>query len=256
MQYSILEKRINNAFSVLNDIQHHDDNMYRVLMGTKPADRSFQIISESDTLPSYQEFLTQSNRELIEMLKKHSQELEGQLYIQSNSFAELAELIKKNEDRLASIPAIQPLYNKNFIWQPSGYGYRIDPIYHTQKFHAGIDFAVPKKTPVYATGNGTVTWAAERGSFGNLIVIDHGYGYTTRYAHLDSFKVQKGDKVVRGQVIALSGSTGKSTGPHLHYEVLINGKNDNPANYFFKDLDADQYLELMRLADNNTKVFD
>lgn len=255
-QYSDLSEKIDNGFSVLTDLQQRDDNMYRVLLGARPSEHFSTVTENTDSAFSYIDFLTHTNTELVEILKKRSELLEAKLFEQSKSYGELSELVKQNEKRLACIPAIQPVYNKDLKRTASGYGYRIDPIYHTEKFHAGLDFAVVKNTPIYATGNGTVIYADKRGSFGNLVEIDHGYGYMTRYAHLESFKVKKGDKVVRGQVIALSGSTGKSTGPHLHYEVLVKGKYDDPSNYFFQDLNAQQYVELRHLANIYSKVFD
>lgn len=256
LQYTLLSDKIDNGYNVLADLQQRDDNIYRVLLGAKPSEHSEAASEKADSAFSYIDFLTQTNTELVEVLKKRSELLEAKLFSQSKSYGELSELVKQNEKRLAAIPAIMPVYNKDLKRTASGYGYRIDPIYHTQKFHAGLDFAVVRNTPIYATGNGTVIYADKRGSFGNLVEVDHGYGYVTRYAHLESFKVKKGDKVVRGQVIALSGSTGKSTGPHLHYEVLVKGKYDDPSNYFFQDLNAEQYVELRNLASTYSKVFD
>ena len=182
--------------------------------------------------------------------------LSREIYIQSKSFDEVVELCKKHDDMLASIPAIQPVSNKNLKQTASGYGTRIDPIYKTVKFHAGMDFSANVGTPVYATGNGKVVKAGWEGLYGNCIDIDHGFGYVTKYAHLSKIKVRAGQQVMRGEIIGEVGSTGKSTGPHLHYEVHVKGQIVNPVNYYFMDLSADDYDKMVEIAANHGKVFD
>lgn len=157
---------------------------------------------------------------------------------------------------LECIPAIQPISNKDLRQTASGYGMRIDPIYKTAKFHSGMDFSAHQGTPVYATGNGKVVKAGWEGLYGNTIIINHGFGYETRYAHLSKIDVRVGQKVVRGETIGKVGSTGKSTGPHLHYEVHVKGEVVNPINYYFMDLSADDYDKMIQLAANHGKVFD
>jgi murein DD-endopeptidase MepM/ murein hydrolase activator NlpD len=172
------------------------------------------------------------------------------------------ELSREQEEKLACLPAIQPVSNKDLKRTASGYGYRNDPIYHVRRFHHGMDFTCDTGTPVYATGNGTVVYAKWKTGYGNLVEIDHGYGYKTRYAHLSKILVKEGQKVVRSEEIGLAGSTGKSTGPHVHYEVMVydnskkNWQDVNPINYYFMDLNADQYEEMISLAENHGKVFD
>ena len=157
---------------------------------------------------------------------------------------------------LECIPAIQPVSNKDLKQTASGYGTRIDPIYKTVKFHSGMDFSANVGTPVYATGNGVVRKAGWEGLYGNCIQIDHGFGYVTRYAHLSKIDVRVGQKVVRGETIGKVGTTGKSTGPHLHYEVMVKGHIVNPVNYYFMDLNADDYDRMVEIAANHGKVFD
>ena len=154
------------------------------------------------------------------------------------------------------MPAIQPIANRDLKKTASGYGYRIDPIYKTQKFHSGMDFSCDVRTPVYATGDAVVVSSKWETGYGMTVELDHGYGYRTRYAHLHSSKVKVGQKVVRGEYIADSGNSGKSTGPHLHYEVVLKGRKVNPVNYYFMDLDADGYDEMLRMAENHGKVYD
>ena len=157
---------------------------------------------------------------------------------------------------LKCIPAIMPVSNKDLKKTASGYGTRIDPIYNTPKFHAGMDFSANIGTPVYATGDGKVIKAGWEPGYGNLIQVDHGFGYVTWYAHLSKYKVRPGQKVVRGEVIGEVGNTGKSTGPHLHYEVHVKGKVQNPVNYYFMDLSAEDYDKMVQIAANHGKVFD
>ena len=179
-----------------------------------------------------------------------------QLYIQSNSLEEISQLCRTHEDKLKKIPAIQPVSNKDLKRTASGFGWRVDPVYQTRRFHQGMDFSAPKGTPVYVTGDGIVTKAGYEQGYGNIIYVDHGHGYTTRYAHLSKFKVKKGMKVTRGTEIGLVGNTGKSTGPHLHYEVHLNGKVMNPMHYYFLDLTPDEYEAMTQIADNNGLMFE
>ena len=254
-QYSVLSKKVDDAMLVLQDIEERDDNLYRVLLEADPLPESSRQLAYNETA-RYAELMDMPNAELLVNTAQKIDMLEKKLYIQTRSFNEVVELSREQQERIACIPAIQPVSNKDLKRTASGYGYRSDPIYHVLRFHEGMDFACDTGTPVYATGNGTVRYAKWQSGFGNLIEIDHGYGYVTRYAHLSKILVRNGQKVVRGEEIGLVGTTGKSTGPHLHYEVLVQGKHDNPINYYFMDLDARQYDEMISLAENNGKVFD
>ena len=182
--------------------------------------------------------------------------LSKQLYIQSKSFDEVVDLCKSHDEMLKCIPAIQPVSNKDLKKTASGYGVRIDPIYKTTKFHSGMDFSANAGTPVYATGDGTVVSAGWETGYGNCIEVNHGFGYRTRYAHLSAIGVKRGQKVVRGEVIGKVGTTGKSTGPHLHYEVVVKGQKVNPVNYYFMDLSAEEYDKMVQMAANHGKVYD
>ena len=158
---------------------------------------------------------------------------------------------------LSCIPAIMPVKGTDIYRISSHYGHRTDPFYKVTKFHGGIDFSGPVGTGIYATGDGVVSKVEKNKSgYGNNIIVDHGYGYKTRYAHLHSFSVKKGDKVKRGQEIGKMGNTGKSTAPHLHYEVIVKGKHENPINYYFMDLDADGYDQMLQMAENHGKIYD
>ncbi len=254
-QYRVLSRKVDDALLVLQDIEQRDDNLYRVLLEADPVPESSRQ-SAYHSQSRYSELLEMPNSELLVNTAQKIDMLNQRLYMQSRSFDEVVDMSREQEKRLACIPAIQPVSNKDLKRTASGYGYRSDPIYHVNRFHKGMDFACDTGTPVYATGDGTVVYAKWQSGFGNLIEIDHGYGYVTRYAHLSKITVAKGQKVHRGAEIGRVGTTGKSTGPHLHYEVLVQGRNVNPINYYFMDLNAEQYDEMITLAENHGKVFD
>ena len=204
----------------------------------------------------YDELMNMSNSELVVLTTQKMDMLAKQLYVQINSFDELVHMSSEQEDYLRHLPAIQPISNRDLKRTASGYGYRIDPVYKVRKYHRGMDFACDIGTPVYATADGVVVAAKWLQGYGRTVEIDHGYGYRTLYAHLNKFSVKKGQKVVRGEQVALSGNSGKSTGPHLHYEVIVKGKPVNPINYYFMDLDAEGYDEMLRIAENHGKIYD
>ena len=254
-QYRTLEERLDESLEVMEDIRQRDDNLYRVMFMAEPVSKDVRNATYMGT-NRYEELEALENAELVIATTQKMDMLARQLYMQSQSFDEVVEYYKNHEDMLSHLPAIQPVANKDLKRMASGYGYRIHPIYQTRIFHEGMDFSCDIGTPVYATADGIIKKARWESGYGYLITIDHGYGYETRYAHLKSFNVKAGQKVVRGEVIALSGNSGRSSGPHVHYEVLQKGRPVNPANYYFMDLDADQYDEMIRLADNHGKVLD
>ena len=254
-QYHILSTRLDDALEVMQQLQQRDDNLYRVIMQADPVSEGLRRPNYAQTA-RYEELSNKSNSRIIVETTAKLDALERELYMQSKSFDEVVELCKQNEEMLECIPAIQPVANKDLKKTASGYGMRIDPIYKTAKFHSGMDFSANKGTPVYATGNGVVTKAGWEGLYGNCIIIDHGFGYETKYAHLSKTDVKRGQKVVRGQTIGRVGSTGKSTGPHLHYEVHVKGRVVNPVNYYFMDLSAEDYDKMIEIASNQGKVFD
>ena len=254
-QYNILSRRLDEALHGMQRLQQRDDNLYRVIMQANPVTDALRTASYGKT-NRYEEWMDMANSKLVVNTTQKMDLLARQVYIQSKSFDEVVELCKQHDEMLASIPAIQPVANKNLKQTASGYGTRIDPIYKTVKFHEGMDFSANVGTPVYVTGNGKVTQAGWDGLYGNSITIDHGFGYVTRYAHLSKIKVRRGQKVIRGEVIGEVGSTGKSTGPHLHYEVHVKGKVVNPVNYYFMDLSADDYDRMVEMAANHGNVYD
>ncbi len=254
-QYHILSHRLDEALTVMQRLQQRDDNLYRFIMQAPPIADQLRSANYDET-NRYEDLLDMASSKLVINTTKKMDLLSRQLYIQSKSFDEVVNLCKQHDEMLACIPAIQPVSNKDLKQTASGYGTRIDPIYKTKKFHAGMDFSANTGTPVYTTGNGTVVSAKWEGLYGNCITIDHGFGYVTLYAHLSKIRVKKGQKVTRGEIIGDVGSTGKSTGPHLHYEVHVNGQIVNPVNYYFMDLSADDYDKMIQLATNHGKVYD
>ena len=254
-QYRILSQRLDDAMEVLEDIQQRDDNMYRVMLNAEPVSKVARNAGYGGT-NRYDELMNMSNSELVVLTTQKMDMLAKQLYVQINSFDELVHMSSEQEDYLRHLPAIQPISNRDLKRTASGYGYRIDPVYKVRKYHRGMDFACDIGTPVYATADGVVVAAKWLQGYGRTVEIDHGYGYRTIYAHLNKFSVKKGQKVVRGEQVALSGNSGKSTGPHLHYEVIVKGKPVNPINYYFMDLDAEGYDEMLRIAENHGKIYD
>lgn len=254
-QYNVLSRQLDESLAVLQDIQQRDDNLYRVIFQADPISPAIRKAGYGGT-NRYEELLDMANAKLVINTTQKLDMLNKQLYIQSKSFDDVVELSKNHEQMLQSIPAIQPIANKDLRQTASGYGRRVDPIYGTVKFHSGMDFSAHPGTDVYATGDGKVVKMGWESGYGNTIIIDHGFGYRTVYAHLRDFRTKLGKKVVRGEVIGGVGSTGKSTGPHLHYEVHVKGQVVNPVNYYFMDLSPEDYERMIQIAANHGKVFD
>lgn len=254
-QYEVLDLRLNNAMEILDDIQQRDENLYRAMFQAESIPESVRKSGYGGT-NRYKQLMEASNSELVVSTTQKMDMLRKQLYIQSNSLEELIKMGQNQNERNQCIPAIQPISNKDLKQTASGYGLRIDPIYRTPRFHSGMDFSAKIGTDVYATGDGKITMAGWKQGYGNCIVINHGYGFQTLYGHLSKYKVRVGQKVKRGEVIGQVGNTGKSTGPHLHYEVIVRGKHDNPSKYYYMDLTPEEYDRMIQIADNHGQVMD
>ena len=254
-QYEVLSLRLTNALEVLDDIQQRDENLYRAIFQAESIPESVRKSGFGGT-NRYEHLLNLSNPELVVSTTQKMDMLSKQLYIQSNSLEELIKLGKNQEERSRCIPAIQPISNKDLRRTASGYGVRIDPIYRTPRFHSGMDFSAKVGTEIYATGDGVVTFAAWKQGYGNCLMIDHGYGFQTLYGHMSKYRKRVGQKVTRGEVIGEVGNTGKSTGPHLHYEVIVRGKHDNPSRYYYMDLTPEEYDRMIQIAENHGQVMD
>lgn len=256
LQYELLNNRVGQINEVLSDIQERDNNVYRTIFEAEPIPASIREAGFGG-VDRYKALLGYNNSELMIESTKRIDQISKQLYIQSKSFDELAKLVKNKEQLLACIPAIQPISNKDLKHVPSGYGWRTDPIYKTPEFHPGLDFTANTGTEIYATGDGIVITAdAAAQGYGNHVVISHGFGYQTLYGHMSKIAVKIGSKVKRGELIGYVGSTGRSTGPHVHYEVIKSGEKINPINFFFNDLSPAEYQEMITLASRPSQSFD
>ena len=254
--YQKFESKLLEIETVLDDIQKRDDNIYREIFEANPIPTEIRKAGFGG-VNKYKYLEGFSNTELLKELDNKFDILKKQLYVQSKSFDQIIELTKDKNKMLSSIPAIQPLSNKDLSRMASGFGYRIDPIYKTRKFHAGMDFSAKTGTPIYATGDGKVFKVSKsKRGYGNHVVIDHGYGYKTLYAHMSKTAVKRNQKVSRGDVIGFVGNTGKSVAPHLHYEVHKDGKKINPVNFYYNDLNAEEYERMIEISSQSNQSFD
>lgn len=254
-QYNLLDKQLDELSLVLADLQQRDDNLYRVIYQAEPIPLTTRL-GQVNKSAYYDQLAEMTNSQLVADITYKADVLKKQMYVQSKSYDEIVQLAKENESRLEHLPAIQPVLNKDLKRTASGYGWRIDPIYHTRRFHEGMDFSAPIGTDVYATGNATVKFSGWKSGYGNCVILDHGFGYETLYGHLHKSFVRAGQKVKRRDIIALVGNTGKSTGPHLHYEVHFRGNVMNPQNYYFQDLSPEEYDKMVQLSENTGQMFD
>lgn len=251
-KYTLLQKNLNASQNQLKELQEQDNEIYRVIFEAEPiASTDFQ--KKLDAQRKISKF---SNVELITSIEKKISSIQEQIKIQRISYDSLLSFIENKEQLLQSIPSIQPVSNKKLKRIASGFGYRVDPIYKIRKFHSGLDFSAPQGTPVYATGNGRIVEANYSNSgYGNHVWINHGYGYRTHYAHMVKIKKFNGS-VQRGEVIGYVGSTGKSTGPHLHYEVERRGTKIDPVHFFYNDLAVEDYEKILEMAQRSNQSFD
>jgi murein DD-endopeptidase MepM/ murein hydrolase activator NlpD len=256
VQYELLNKRLAELDRVMTDVRRRDDNIYRVIFEADPVPESMRRAGVGG-INRYKDLDGFASSDLVIDTRKRLDQMSRQLVVQSRSLDEVAALVLRKQEMLASIPAIQPIPNEDLTQTAGGYGMRIHPIHKIPKFHAGMDFTAKQGTPIYATGDGRVTFAdyATNG-YGRHVVIDHGFGYSTLYAHLSELKVRNGQKVKRGDVIGLVGNTGLSAGPHLHYEVHKNGQPVDPANYYFNDLTPEEYARMLELSRNAGQSLD
>jgi len=255
-QYEIVDDKLRQVELVLDDVQNRDDNIYRVIFEADPIPKSIRKAGYGG-VNRYENLKGFNNSDLIINTSEKVNQISKQLYIQSKSFDDIIELAKNKADMLAALPAIQPVSNKNLSRMASGYGPRIHPIYKTRKMHSGMDFSAKSGTPIYATGDGRVSKVRRsRRGYGNHVIINHGYGYKTLYAHMKKYAVKKGQKVKRGEVIGYVGSTGTSVAPHLHYEVHKDGRKINPVNFYFNDLNPEEYEKMLEISSQNNQSFD
>ncbi|MFD2034548.1 M23 family metallopeptidase [Belliella marina] len=250
LYYQLMEEEVNIMGQMLSDLQQRDDNLYRVIFETEPIPSEIRNagIGGSDR---FREIKSKGlkQEQLIISLKGKVENLKRQLYVQNISYDDISEMALNKEEYWASIPAIQPIVNEELTNLASGFGTRLHPILKVRKMHTGVDFSAPKGTPIYATGDGVISEVKTVfGGYGKYIEIDHGFGFVSRYAHMNEFNVRVGQKIKRGDLIGTVGNTGSSTAPHVHYEVIKDGAFVNPVHYFFKDLEPSEYEKILELA--------
>ncbi|HSZ87436.1 MAG TPA: peptidoglycan DD-metalloendopeptidase family protein [Puia sp.] len=254
--YYVLNEKVKKLQDQMGELEKRDNHVYREIFEANPIPDSARAkaMHQQDEIKLV-EGMDQEN--LATSIANSLNNISARAAYQTKSYNEIDGFIKNKEQLLACTPAIQPVSNKDLSRIASGFGYRIDPVYKTTKFHAGLDFAAPQGTPIYATANGTVVTAGNTGNgYGNHVVINHGYGYETLYGHMFRVKTRVGQKVKRGEIIGYVGSTGKSTGPHCHYEVHRNGDPVDPVYYFYNDITPEQYDRLLKLASSSNQSFD
>lgn len=258
-QYELMSRDLDRVEKVLADLQQRDDNIYRVIFEADPIPSTIRKAGFGGA-NKYSHLENLSNSTLLIETARKLDILSKEAYVQSKSYDEVLKLALNKEEMLASIPAIMPVANEDLKRTASGWGYRIHPIYKVRKMHYGMDFTAPTGTPVYATGDGTVVETSgssrSRVGFGLLVKVDHGFGYETLYAHLNTFNVKVGQKVKRGEIIGYVGNSGGSTAPHLHYEVHRNGSAVNPQHYYFRDLTPQEYDRMIAISSNIGQTLD
>lgn len=255
-RYTSLNEKAKSLVKQMEELEKRDNNVYRAIFEANPIPDS----ARAKAMEAAKEIATvegMANNELFFSIDHTLELLNSRIKVQNDSYKQIDELIKNKEKLLSHTPAIQPVSNKDLNRIASGFGYRIDPVYKTVKMHAGLDFAAPQGTPIYATADGVVSVAGNKGNgYGNHVIINHGYGYQTLYGHMVKVKSNSGQKVSRGEVIGWVGSTGKSTGPHCHYEVHKNGNKIDPVYFFYNDLSPEQFDRLLKQAASSNQSFD
>ena len=250
MYYNLMGEDMESISKVLQGMQDRDDDIYRVIFGVNPLANEIRT-GGTGGANKYRALMEKglSREDLIVNDLQKIDVLKKRMYIQTKSYDEIVELAKNKEDFLAALPAIQPVSNEELKRLSSGFGYRIDPYLKTRRKHTGVDFSLEVGNPVHATGDGKIKYTkSSLSGYGKQVHIDHDFGFQTKYGHLDKILVKKGQWVKRGDLIGYSGNSGKSTAPHLHYEVIKNGIKVNPIHYFSRDLSAEEYEEILRLA--------
>ncbi|WP_158974394.1 M23 family metallopeptidase [Cellulophaga sp. L1A9] len=256
LQFELLDKKMEQVEQVLTNIEDRDNNIYRIYFEANPIPdeqrrAGFGGVNRYKSLEGF------NNSEMIIASTKRMDIIQKQMVIQSKSLDEITKLAEEKEKLLAAIPAIQPIRNEDLKRMASGYGWRSDPFTKARKMHWGMDFSSPKGTPIYATGDGKVTRADSNSSgYGNHIRIDHGFGYVSLYAHMSKYNVTAGKTVKRGELIGFVGSTGRSEGPHLHYEVFKDDQRINPINFYYGSLTAEEFANMLKTASQENQSLD
>ena len=254
-EYKALTQRYDSLQLVLDNLRARDRSVFRILFESDPYD--FDSEYEQQQSLTYEKIVDRSTRRLKRELRDRVAGMEQQLARLNASYLALQERIDSTGRDCDRIPSIQPVINKQLTLLTASYGMRIHPFYKTLQSHQGVDYTIPEGSRVFATADGVVRDVATRNStHGLTVVIDHGNGYETSYSHLSKTNVRRGQSVRRGDIIALSGDTGLSLAPHLHYEVRYKGMRVDPIHYFFIELSPSEYQRLMRIAQSGMQAFD
>ncbi len=256
IQYAILNRKMDLIDEVVDNLEDRDNNLYRIYFNANPIDDKIRKSGMSGK-NRYKQLAGFNNSDLVINTSKRVDILAKELVVQSKSLDQILLLAKTKEQLLAAIPAIQPVKNENLKRMASGFGYRSDPFTKIRKMHKGMDFTAATGTPIYATGDGIIERAdAAASGYGNHVVIKHGFGYESLYAHMSKYNCGPGQKVKRGDIIGYVGSTGRSQGPHCHYEVHKDGAVVNPLNFYYGNISAAEYLAISKIANQENQSFD
>ena len=231
---------------VLKDIEKRDENIYKAILESDPKDNEND--STSEVVEVLKMFEGKRPTEIAEHIEGEIDKVLALLTNDEVKYRNFAKVLDTKAKMLVHIPSIQPVKNDDLEIMVYGFGKRIDPFYKTPTDHTGMDYSVPEGTRVFATANGTVSFVGRKRGDGNVVFINHGYGFETMYTHLDQILVTVGKKVERGDYIGTAGNTGKSMSPHLHYEIHLNNKPVNPVNFYFADLSPNQYNRMIRFS--------
>lgn len=259
--YEEIQDEMTEVNNVISALEERDSKIYRKIYEAEPLSPSIRTAGHGGA-EEYKKIIEEGlqNEDLVIGTYKQIDKLQRKASIQNQSFDEIMQLAKDNSERLSSLPAIQPIQNPDHTRLASGYGMRINPFHKARVMHSGIDFAAPRGTPVYATGNGEVSLIKDKSAlqtgYGNYVEIDHGFGYKTKYAHLSKIDVRNGQQVKRGDVIGYVGSSGGSVAPHLHYEVIKDDNKIDPINFLMQGLNDNDYDQLLNLAGRENQSFD
>jgi murein DD-endopeptidase MepM/ murein hydrolase activator NlpD len=256
LRYALLDKKMDQLDEVLGEIEDRDNNLYRQFFNASPIPIE-QRKAGFKNANRYKELEGFNNSQLVKSTSERVDVLTKELAIQSKSLDQILLLAKAKEKFLTAIPAIQPVQNEDLKRMASGFGYRSDPFTKARKMHKGMDFTAGTGTPIFATGDGVVERADNAASgFGNHVVINHGFGYQSLYAHMSKYNCRLGQRVKRGDIIGFVGSTGRSEGPHCHYEVHKDGAVVNPINFYYGNISAAEYVAISKIANQENQSFD
>ncbi|MFN3793255.1 MAG: peptidoglycan DD-metalloendopeptidase family protein [Chitinophagaceae bacterium] len=254
--YAVLMERAKQLELQMDELENRDNSLYRSIFEADPIPDSARV-KEIEKKKEVKLVQSMGETELVKSMTAQLNELSMRVAYQTKSYVEIEDMVRNKEKLLAAIPAIQPVSNRDLNRIASGFGYRVDPVYKDTRMHKGLDFTAPIGTPIYATADGVVRESGfNTGGYGINVVIYHGYGYETLYAHMVRTKAKVGQRVKRGEVIGYVGNSGKSTGPHCHYEVHRNGVPVDPVYYFYNDLTPAQFDRLVKLAKASNQSMD